>query len=101
MSCIIWGKGEPLNTDVMHGVDETAFLTTVTLYSSYFADTMTTCKKKDVLALPFESYQANKQAVLEGYKMARKFLFSQYVFRMRDLPYIHAVNSAGSYLCWL
>lgn len=84
---VIWGKGEQLNTDVMHGVDETAFLTTITLYSSYFADTMTTCKKKDVLALPFESYQANKQAVLEGYKMARKFLFSQYVFRMRDLPY--------------
>lgn len=84
---IIWGKGEALNTDVMHGVDKTAFLTTVTLYSSYLADTMTTCKKKDVLALPFESYQANKQVVLEGYKMARKFLFSQYVFRMRDLPY--------------
>lgn len=84
---IIWGKGEPLNTDVMEGVDETAFLTTVTLYSSYFANTMTTCKKKDVLALPFESYQTNKQAVLEGYKMARKFLFSQYVFRKRDLPY--------------
>ena len=84
---IIWGKSEPLNTDVMYGVDETAFLTTVTLYCSYLADSMTTCKKKDVLALPFESYQANKQAVLEGYKMARKFLFSQYVFRMRDLPY--------------
>ena len=84
---VIWGRGEPLNTDVMYGVDETAFLTTVTLYNSYFADSMTTCKKKDVLALPFESYQANKQAVLEGYKMARKFLFSQYVFRMRDLPY--------------
>ncbi|MDO4543157.1 MAG: DUF262 domain-containing protein [Clostridia bacterium] len=84
---IIWGKGEPLNTDVMHGVDETAFLTTVTLYSSYLADTMTTCKKKDVLALPFDAYQSNKKAVLEGYKMARKFLFSQYVFRRRDLPY--------------
>ena len=25
--------------------------------------------------------------MLEGYKLARKFLFSQYVFRMRDLPY--------------
>lgn len=84
---IIWGKDEPLNTDVMYGVDETAFLTTVTLYCNYLADSMTTCKKKDVLALPFEAYQANKQAVLEGYKMARKFLFSQYVFRMRDLPY--------------
>lgn len=84
---IIWGKNEPLNTDVMKGVDETAFLTTITLYTSYFAEMATTCKKKDVLGLEFESYQANKAAVLEGYKMARKFLFSQYVFRMRDLPY--------------
>lgn len=84
---VVWGKNEPLNTDVMEDVNETSFLTTVTLYGSYFADTMTTCKKKDVLSLPFESYQANKQAVLEGYKMARKFLFSQYVFRKRDLPY--------------
>ena len=84
---IIWGKNEPLNTDVMEGVDETAFLTTITLYTSYLAETATTCKKKDVLGLSFESYQANKAAVLEGYKMARKFLFSQYVFRKRDLPY--------------
>lgn len=83
----IWGKGEPLNTDVMYGVDETAFLTAITLYTSYFAETMTTCKKKDVLALSFDSYQKNKTAILEGFKMARKFLFSQYVFRMRDLPY--------------
>ncbi len=84
---IIWGKDEPLNTDVMYGVDETAFLTTVTLYTSYFAPTMTTCKKKDVLALGFNDYQNNKAAVIEGYKIARKFLFNQYVFRQRDLPY--------------
>ena len=84
---IIWGKNEPLNTDVMYGVDETAFLTAVTLFTTYHADTMTTCKKKDVLSLAFEDYQANKATLLEGYKLARKFLFSQYVFRMRDLPY--------------
>lgn len=84
---VIWGVNETLNTDVMHGVNETAFLTTITLYTSYLSDTMTTCKKKDVLALSFESYKANKDAVLDGYKMAKKFLFSQYVFRMRDLPY--------------
>lgn len=84
---IIRGKNEPLNTDVMYGVDETAFLTAVTLFTTYHAPTMTTCKKKDVLALKFEDYQANKEALLEGYKMARKFLYSQYVFRMRDLPY--------------
>lgn len=84
---IIWGKNEPLNTDVMYGVDETAFLTAVTLYTTYNAQTATTCKKKDVLALTFEDYQANKGILLEGYKLARKFLFSQYVFRQRDLPY--------------
>lgn len=84
---IIWGKNEPLNTDVMYGVDETAFLTAVTLYTTYLGPTMTTCKKKDVLALKFEDYQKNKGALIEGYKLARKFLFSQYVFRQRDLPY--------------
>lgn len=83
----IWGKHEPLNTDVMYSVDESAFLQTITLYSNYRAATMTTCKRKDILDLPFEAYQANKAAVLDGYKMARKFLFSQYVFRQRDLPY--------------
>jgi len=83
----IWGIKDSLNTDVMHGVDETSFLTTITLYTTYLADTMTTCKKKDVLALSYESYRANKDAVIEGYRLARKFLFSQYVFRMRDLPY--------------
>ena len=84
---VIWGKNEPLNTDVMYGVDETAFLTAVTLYTTYKAATATTCKKKDVLALSFDDYQANKGVLLEGYKLARKFLFSQYVFRQRDLPY--------------
>lgn len=84
---IIWGKNDPLNTDVMYGVDETAFLTAVTLYTTYLGATMTTCKKKDVLALKFADYQKNKSALIDGYKLARKFLFSQYVFRQRDLPY--------------
>lgn len=84
---IIWGRNEPLVTDVMYGVDETAFLTAVTLFTTYHASSMTTCKKKDVLSLSFEDYKKNRDAVLDGYKMARKFLFSQYVFRMRDLPY--------------
>lgn len=83
----IWGTDDPLNTDVMYGVDETAFLTTVTLYTSFFAKTMTTCKKKDVLALKFEDYEKNKDSVISGYRLARSFLFTQHVFRKRDLPY--------------
>lgn len=93
-SDIIWGKHELLKTDVMNGVDESAFLQTVTLYSSFiqkdlYPDTApaVSCKRKDILDLPFEQYKSNKQAVLEGFKLARKFLYSQYVFRRRDLPY--------------
>lgn len=84
---IIWGKNELLHTDVMYGVDETAFLTAITLFTTYHAETMTTCKKKDVLSLAFEDYQANKAAMLEGYKLAREFLSNEYIFRKRDLPY--------------
>lgn len=83
----IRGKDEPLNTDVMDGVDETSFLTTITLYTTYLSEKMTTCKKKDVLALSYDDYLKNRDIILDGYKMARKFLLSQYVFRMRDLPY--------------
>lgn len=85
---VIWGKNELLTTDVMYGVDETAFLTAITLYTTYKAPTATTCKRDDVLALSFDDYRANKDALLKGYKLARKFLFSQYIFRKRDLPYV-------------
>ena len=92
---IIWGKYEQLNTDVMLGVDESAFLQTVTLYSSFKRRDVSketpppavSCKRKDILDLPFGEYQANKKAVLDGFRIAREFLFSQYVFRQRDLPY--------------
>lgn len=84
---IIWGKNEPLNTDIMYGVDETAYLTTVTLYTTFISDTATTCKKKDVLNLTLSDYKKNRDIVLEGYKLARKFLLNQSVFRKRDLPY--------------
>ena len=91
---IIWGVHDPLNTDVMYSVEESAFLQTITLYSSFTmkdADPenapAVSCKRKDILDLPYEQYQKSKQAILDGYRLARKFLFSQYVFRQRDLPY--------------
>lgn len=90
---IICGEGETLSTDLFDSVDETSFLTAVTLYTSYL-DKQTgktgsvSCKKKDVLALNYASYLANRNQILEGYKIAREFLLKyQYVFRKRDLPY--------------
>lgn len=89
----ICGFGDTLRTDLFDGIDETTFLTTVCLYTSYMdkqvgKSNSVSCKKKDVLALSFESYIANRDAVLMGFRLAKEFLLrDQYVFRQRDLPY--------------
>lgn len=89
----IRADGDTLRTDLFDGIDETAFLTTVTLYTSYLDKQANkigavSCKKRDVLNLKFESYLQNRDQVLAGFQMAREFLLKyQYVFRMRDLPY--------------
>ena len=90
---IIRAEGETLRTDLFDGIDETAFLTSITLYTSYLDKQAgkvgtVSCKKKDVLNLNFDSYCANRDNVLQGFQLAREFLLNyQYVFRMRDLPY--------------
>lgn len=88
----IWGEGIDIVTDVMHGVDETAFLTSMTLYSTFLAKRIldkghTSCKKKDVLDLKFEDYESNLSDLLDGFDMAREFLIGERIFRKRDLPY--------------
>lgn len=88
----IWGEGLDIVTDVMRGVDATAFLTSMTLYSTFLAKRIldkghTSCKKKDVLDLKFEDYQSNLDDLLEGFDMAREFLLGERIFRKRDLPY--------------
>lgn len=89
----IRGINDTLRTDLLDGIDETTFLTTVALYTSYIDKQAgkvgtVSCKKKDVLNLSYESYVANRGQVLTGYRIARDFLLKyQYVFRQRDLPY--------------
>lgn len=89
----IRGSNDTLRTDLLDGIDETTFLTTVALYTSYIDKQSgkvgtVSCKKKDVLNLSYESYVANRDQVLTGYRIARDFLLKyQYVFRQRDLPY--------------
>ncbi|OUO47830.1 hypothetical protein B5F79_03170 [Olsenella sp. An285] len=88
----ICAEGKDIRTDLMQGVDETTFLTSMTLYTTYRAKRAgtkgsTSCKKKDVLALRYEDYVANLDALLDGFDMARDLLIGECVFRMRDLPY--------------
>lgn len=91
----IRGTKDTLRTDLFDGIDETTFLTTITLYTSYI-DKMdvnketgaVSCKKKDVLNISYESYINNRDIVLQGFKLAKEFLLKyQYIFRKRDLPY--------------
>lgn len=88
----ICAEGKDIRTDVMQGVDETTFLTSMTLYTTYRAKRAgikgsTSCKKKDVLALRYEDYVDNLDALLGGFDMARDLLIGECIFRMRDLPY--------------
>ena len=49
--------------------------------------------KRQVLGLPYESYIANRDVVLSGFKIAKEFLLrDQCVFRQRDLPYTTPVS---------
>lgn len=88
----VWAEDKDIKTDVMRGVDETTFLTAMTLYTTYRAKRAgdkgsTSCKKRDVLSLRFEDYEANLGSLLEGFDMARELLIGERIFRMRDLPY--------------
>ena len=81
------------DSDIMYDVDEVSFLTAVTLLASYMkTDVVTSCKKKDVLSLKLNDYRTYRDSLLEGYKMARKFLLEQCIFRQRDMPYTSQIT---------
>ncbi|MCR5259186.1 MAG: DUF4268 domain-containing protein [Desulfovibrio sp.] len=88
------GEGEELATDVMKAVDEKDFLTAVTLYASHERrllegrETGSSCKRKDVLELSLADYQKYKNAVIDGFRMAREFLLDEGVYLLKDLPYV-------------
>lgn len=88
---ILGGSDGSFVTDLMEGVDATAFLTSMTLFTTFkkkmAGEGYTRCKKKDVLALGFDDYKANLDALVDGFDMARDFLIGERIFRMRDLPY--------------
>lgn len=88
---ILGGYDGSFVTDLMEGIDATAFLTSMALFSSFkkkmAGSGSTRCKKKDVLALDFDDYQSNLEDLIDGFEMARDFLVGERIFRMRDLPY--------------
>ena len=78
--------------DVLKGMDSTAFLTAVTLLSSYQrnqedATKPVTCKRKDVLKLTLEDYKRNADTTEDGLKKTARFLAREKIFDSRTLPY--------------
>ncbi len=76
---------------VLHDVDETAYLTAITLLSSYRRHLTTksavSCKRKDVLNLTLDEYKACADDLMDGLRKVAKFLHSQKIFDTKNLPY--------------
>lgn len=79
------------DNNVLQGVDESAFLTAVTLLTSYknnLSDKKAvSCKRKDILNLPLESYRENADLIVAGMQSAAKLLAREKIFDRRNLPY--------------
>jgi hypothetical protein len=78
--------------DVLKGMDSTAFLTAVTLLSSYRKNQVddsrpVSCKRKDVLKLTLEDYRKNADTIEDGLKKTARFLAREKIFDSRTLPY--------------
>jgi hypothetical protein len=76
---------------VLTDVDETAFLTAITLLVSYKRNLAgkgaVSCKRKDILKLSLTEYKENAEVIVEGMVMAARFLARQKVFDEKSLPY--------------
>ena len=84
-------KGRLDDFEVLADIDETAFLTAVTLLASYrrFCSNKGAvgCKRKDILKLTLDEYRENADAVVKGMTMVARFLAREKVFDEKSLPY--------------
>lgn len=77
---------------VLRSFDETAFLTSVTLLSTYERhlanqNDAVTCKRRDVLKLTLSEYKKQANRIEKGLQLASRFLAREKVFDTKTLPY--------------
>lgn len=91
----IWARlktEKPIYFNRFASFDSSAFLTAITLLSSYLRyledpTKAVSCKKRDVLNLKFEQYIANRDRLINGLIQAVHFLKEQRIFTSIDVPY--------------
>jgi hypothetical protein len=111
-----WAKREKQlkKYQVLSTIESTSFLQVISLLATYArrcreitagvsqeAASGVSCKRKDVLQLTLEDYEAWKEPATEGFIRAAKFLHSQKIFSARDLPYQTQVTPLAAILAWL
>ncbi len=78
-------------SDVLRVVENTTFLTAMTLLVNYrkskHSNVAVSCKKKDVLRLELTDYKENREALISGFFKAANFLINQGIFSAQNLPY--------------
>lgn len=78
-------------SDVLRVVENTTFLTAMTLLVNYRkskrSNVAVSCKKKDVLRLELTEYKENRDALISGFFKAANFLINQGIFSAQNLPY--------------
>jgi len=72
---------------ILSSVDNTSFITAVTLLVSYEKGGTVSCKRRDVLNLTKDEYEANRERLIAGYERMFKFLTEQCLFSEKDIPY--------------
>lgn len=75
----------------LKGIDESSFLTAITLLTSYQKqqndNSAVSCKRKDVLNLTLEDYQKNSDMIIKGCKDAALILAKEKIFDVKTIPY--------------
>lgn len=75
----------------LKGIDESSFLTAITLLTSYQKqqneNSAVSCKRKDVLNLTLEEYQKNSDLIIKGCKDAALILAKEKIFDIKTIPY--------------
>ena len=72
---------------ILRAVDNTSFMTAVTLLVSYEKGGTVSCKRKDVLNLTKDEYEANRGRLVVGYERMYRFLTELCLFSEKDIPY--------------
>ncbi len=72
---------------ILKVVDNTSFLTALTLLASYMKGRTVSCKRRDVLNLTINDYMQYRDQLIDGYNRMYKLLMEMCFYRENDVPY--------------